>query len=82
MPRSYSSKIVERVNKANPEKIGVKLGLLCIKHSIPVATIADRFKVAKPTVYSWFSGDADPIASLEARMRKLVEFLEQQSASE
>jgi len=37
-------------------QLGVKFGLICIQKDIPVADIADYFKVSRMTVYNWFKG--------------------------
>lgn len=64
MSYGYSLRLVERNKKADDDHIGVRLGRACIKHNIPVADVAERFKVTRQTVYNWFSGDGNPAESL------------------
>lgn len=56
----YSIKFVDQVKKADPEKPGVKLGLLCVDRDIPAATVARHLKVSRMTVYMWFTGRTLP----------------------
>ena len=54
MATGYSSKFIHAVSTADKVKLGVKFGLICIQKDIPVADIADYFKVSRMTVYNWF----------------------------
>jgi hypothetical protein len=56
MATGYSSKFIHAVSTADKVKLGVKFGLICIQKDIPVADIADYFKVSRMTVYNWFKG--------------------------
>lgn len=58
--RGYSYKLVEAIRAANPELIGVQLGLACINVNIPVSDVAKAFKVSRMTIYSWFIGASNP----------------------
>jgi hypothetical protein len=54
--RGYSDKFIQKVQGANQSKLGVKLGMACIKGEIPVSDVSDFFKVTRVTVYNWFHG--------------------------
>lgn len=56
----YSIKFVDQVKKADPEKEGVKLGLLCIDRDVPATKVARHLKVSRMTVYMWFTGRTLP----------------------
>jgi predicted DNA-binding protein YlxM (UPF0122 family) len=52
--------LVQANQAANSKKIGVVLGRYCIAKDIPVAEIAEKFDVSRMTIYSWFTGAAEP----------------------
>jgi predicted DNA-binding protein YlxM (UPF0122 family) len=58
--RGYSFRLVRANQAADTKKIGVQLGRYCIAKDIPVAEIADKFDVSRMTIYSWFTGVAEP----------------------
>ena len=58
--RGYSFRLVQANQAANSKKIGVVLGRYCIAKDIPVAEIAEKFDVSRMTIYSWFTGVAEP----------------------
>jgi predicted transcriptional regulator len=69
--------IVRRNEEADPTKIGVKLGRICIRKNVPVQTVANYFGVSRATIYSWFSGDKDPryknVREIDQFIKSLVE---------
>ena len=70
--RGYSYKLVQAIRAANPELLGVKLGLACIDSNIPVSDVAKAFKVSRMTVYSWFTGAAKPHPNKAALIEKFL----------
>jgi len=58
--RGYSFRLVRANQAANSKKIGVVLGRYCIAKDISVAEIAEKFNVSRMTIYSWFTGVAEP----------------------
>lgn len=70
MTYGYSIRIVQEVKNSNKDKLGVRLGLLCIEKGIPVIEVAKRCKVSRPTVYNWFCDIYDP-------NKKQVEFIKE-----
>lgn len=70
--RGYSYSFVKEVQAANPEHIGVRLGLHCIEHNIRVGEVAEKFGVSRHSIYSWFRGKFNP---RPAQVAKIEEFL-------
>ena len=70
--RGYSYKLVQAIQAADPELLGVKLGLACIESNIPVTDVAKAFKVSRMTVYSWFTGVSKPHARKAELIQKFL----------
>lgn len=70
--RGYSYAFVKEVQAANPEHIGVKLGLYCIEHGIKVGVIAEKLGVSRHTIYSWFRGKFQPRPEQVAKIQALL----------
>ena len=75
MSYGYSRRLVDANKKASSSSVGVRLGRLCIRHDIPVATVAGVMGVSRVTVYNWFSGTTTPAPALEQRIREWVKNL-------
>lgn len=73
MAKGYSSNFVNDVNASDTTKLGVRLGLACIKREIPVTDVAEFFKVSRVTVYSWFCGKTNVPEKHRDKMQKLVD---------
>ena len=76
MPRGYSVKFTEEVNKADQTKLGVRLGQVCINHDIPVSNVAEYIGVSRMTVYGWFKGKGvakSRVAKVEELLDKLLQ---------
>lgn len=73
MAKGYSSSFVNDVNASDTTKLGVRLGLACIKREIPVTDVAEFFKVSRVTVYSWFCGKTNVPDKHQDKMQKLVD---------
>jgi DNA-binding XRE family transcriptional regulator len=58
--------------KAEQNRLGVKLGKKCIKLGIPVAEVAGRVGVSRQTVYNWFIGAYDPKPELATVITQLL----------
>lgn len=56
----YSLRIARSIQAADPSLPGVRLGLYCLAHDIPVAQVATQFSVSRMTVYNWFTGRYHP----------------------
>jgi hypothetical protein len=75
MAKGYSNGFVNDVLASDNTKLGVKLGLVCIKKEIPVTDVAEFFKVSRVTVYSWFIGKTNVPEKHQEKMQKLVDKL-------
>jgi hypothetical protein len=75
MAKGYSNNFVNDVIASDNTKLGVKLGLACIKKEIPVADVAEFFKVSRVTAYSWFTGKTNVPEKHHGKMQKLVDKL-------
>jgi transcriptional regulator with XRE-family HTH domain len=56
----YSFKLYEQNKAAADDKLGVRLGRVCIDKGISVIVLAERFGVTRSAVYQWFSGLREP----------------------
>ena len=74
MAKGYSSDFVNEVNSADTEKLGVRLGHICIKRNIPVVDVAEFFGVSRTAVYAWFRGGNVDDKHTD-KMQKLVDKL-------
>jgi hypothetical protein len=68
MAQGYSLNLVEQNSTADGRRLGVRLGRLCIKHSVPVAVVAKRFGVTRQTVYNWFRGNGEPGSNIASQV--------------
>jgi transcriptional regulator with XRE-family HTH domain len=65
MSYGYSARLIEVNKKADARMLGVRLGRICVKHNVPVAKVAAKFRVSRQTVYNWFCGTHTPHPSLQ-----------------
>lgn len=56
MPRPYSERFLLDLNKADPTRIGVQLGKVCVKANLPTSYVAKAFEVSRMSIHSWFRG--------------------------
>ena len=56
MPRSYSEQFLLGLYKADPEALGIKLGLACVEANLPAKYVAVVLKTTRMTIHSWFRG--------------------------
>lgn len=75
MPQGYSIYAAELVRKADPNKIGVALGLKCIERNVSVARVAADLGVTRQTVYSWFFGRLNPNPAIHDRVQAYLDTL-------
>lgn len=69
----YTLSTVAKNKAADQKKVGVRIGALCIKKSIPVTEIALVAGVSTVAVYAWFTGMYSP---KEATAKKLFKHIE------
>lgn len=70
--RGYSLPFAMLVKSADPNKIGVQLGLLCIEKNIPAQEIAQHFNITRASVYAWFKGHSEPKAKHVEGIKELL----------
>ena len=56
MARPYSERFLLDLNKADPTRIGVQLGKVCVKANLPTSYVAKAFDVSRMSIHSWFRG--------------------------
>jgi hypothetical protein len=56
MPRSYGDKFLIELRDADPNRLGVQLGRLCVEANLPALYVAKVLQVSKTTIYAWFRG--------------------------
>ena len=76
MSHGYTLRIRDLNAKADKRKLGVRLGRLCIKHSVPVTVVAERMGVTRATVYNWFCGTSVPQPSVATLIESYIASLE------
>jgi transcriptional regulator with XRE-family HTH domain len=72
MSYGYSVRLIEANRQADPKRLGVRLGRLCIKRNMSVAEVSGKLGVSRQTVYNWFCGSSDPQNTVTAAVEKLV----------
>ena len=56
MPRPYSDNLRSSLDEGRPDRLGIKLGKLCVKANLPALYIAKAFGVTRMSIHSWFRG--------------------------
>ena len=56
MARPYSEQFLINLQKADPTRIGVQLGKICVKANLPTTYVAEAFNVSRMSIHSWFRG--------------------------
>jgi hypothetical protein len=54
--RSYGQKFLLELRDADPTRLGVQLGRLCVDANLPALYVAKVLQVSKTTIYAWFRG--------------------------
>lgn len=72
MSKGYSTLIVQEIEDANQNLLGVKLGKICVNKDIPVTDVAEFFGVSRVTVYAWFRGKTVVSGKHADKMQKLI----------
>ena len=66
--RSYGEKFLLELRDADPTRLGVQLGRLCVDANLPALYVAKVLHVSKTTIYAWFRGQY-----IREQKRKTVE---------
>ena len=56
MARPYSEQFLLALTKADPTRVGVQLGKVCVKANLPTSYVAEAFDVSRMSIHSWFRG--------------------------
>jgi hypothetical protein len=56
MARPYSEQFLLDLHRADPTRIGVQLGKVCVKANLPTTYVAKTFNVSRMSIHSWFRG--------------------------
>ena len=56
MARSYSQKFLLALQEADSNRLGVKLGRLCVEANLPAAYVAKALETSRISIYNWFRG--------------------------
>ena len=54
--RSYGEKFLLELRDADPTRLGVQLGRLCVDANLPALYVSKILEVSKTTIYAWFRG--------------------------
>jgi len=54
--RSYGDKFLLELRDADPNRLGVQLGRICVDANLPAVHVSRVLEVSKTTVYAWFRG--------------------------
>jgi DNA-binding XRE family transcriptional regulator len=72
MSYGYTARLIVLNKQANISSLGVRLGRICVKHDVPVSTVAGALGVSRQTVYNWFTGGVRPKLAMEPRIRTQI----------
>jgi hypothetical protein len=74
MARPYSEQFLISLQKADPTRIGVQLGKICVKANLPTTYVAEAFNVSRMSIHSWFRGQYVREKNYE-RITKFIELV-------
>jgi hypothetical protein len=66
--RSYSQKFLLSLQEADGNRLGVRLGRLCVEANLPAAYVAKALETSRISVYNWFRG-----GGIREDKRKVIE---------
>lgn len=70
---SYTLELKRKIDNADGELIGVKLGKFCIDNNIPASKVAKTFSVSRMTVYQWFKGEVKPRPNKTLKIQEFID---------
>lgn len=56
MSRSYGDKFLIVLQESDPNRLGVRLGRVCVGANLPATHVAKALDTSRTTVYAWFRG--------------------------
>jgi DNA invertase Pin-like site-specific DNA recombinase len=60
MTYGYSQSLVDAIQTADPNNVGMAFGRFCVSMGIPATQVAKALNVSRMTVYNWFWGEYSP----------------------
>ena len=70
--RGYSTSFVRAVEEGCQSDLMAQFASACIARDLPVAQVAQRLGVSRPTVYAWFTGRSTPRARHQEAIKRLM----------
>lgn len=68
MSRSYSHRFLLALQQADGDRLGVRLGRLCVEANLPASYVAKALETSRISLYNWFKGKG-----IREEKRKVVE---------
>lgn len=56
MSRSYSHRMLVSLQQADGDRLGVRLGRLCVEANLPASYVAKALETSRISLYNWFKG--------------------------
>ena len=56
MSRSYSHRFLLALQQADGDRLGVRLGRLCVEANLPASYVAKALETSRISLYNWFKG--------------------------
>jgi len=75
MSYGYSQRLINYLEQASSDSLGIDLGRACVKLDIPVQRVAEQLGVSRTTVYNWFFGMTEPNPKHHGAIAKLLKRL-------
>ena len=72
MSYGYTTRVDKLNKEADGSSLGVKLGLICIKHDVTVSEVSAQLGVSRQTVYNWFMGVHEPNEDLSELIKQII----------
>lgn len=68
MSRSYSHRFLLALQQADGDRLGVRLGRLCVEANLPASYVAKALETSRISLYNWFRGKG-----IREDKRKIIE---------
>ena len=68
MSRSYSHGVLLALQQADGDRLGVRLGRLCVEANLPASYVAKALETSRISLYTWFKGKG-----IREDKRKIIE---------
>lgn len=71
----YSNRMYTAVRLAPKERLGVRLGAVCIDAQIPVQIVAQWMGMSRQGVYFWFTGETEVAERHHRKVERIIQVL-------